>query len=233
MKWNGMSQFSLLIFLILCMSQAKADFQSVLDIKDQVHGFIAQQLYESDDSDSQIEVTELDERLKLQACDNPLALEVSHGTIHDARLIVTASCPTLSWQLRVPVEIKRYVYALVANSTIKRGEPISDAQVTPMRLEVGPLGRFFQTPDELQGYVAKTTIRQGKVLKPYMFKLPQIIKRGDIVTIQMQLPGLDIQTKGTAMQHGVKNQTIQVRNVNSDKLIEATVVGPNTVKVNL
>lgn len=234
MKFSGTGQALLILCFMLFVNQARADNQDLTGLTEQVHEYISESLMmATGDTQAEVVVTNLDARLQLKSCPQKPTLSLTHGKILDARLIVTAECPSAQWQLRIPVEIKRYAYALVAQDTIKRGEPIQNDHVTLMKINVSKLNRFYENSKELEGYVAKSTIRAGKVLKPYMFKLPKIVKRGSQVQIMMNMPGLQIQSSGIAMGHGVKNQTIQVKNLSSNKLIEATVVGPNSVRVEL
>jgi flagella basal body P-ring formation protein FlgA len=59
-----------------------------------------------------------------------------------------------------------------------------------------------------------------------------MVMRGQHVTIIAESGGLDLRVKGKALMDGRQGQTIQVKNLSSQKLIYAQVVGTGMVKVN-
>lgn len=231
---QSMWMHALAFILLSWMTQSKADVHNLNQLREDVHQYMTQAVEEmGTDSDVEISVGRLDSRLRLNACSAPVDIELSTGRLSDARVTVTAKCPTQPWQVRMPVAIKRFANTIVSQNIIKRGDIISLNDITMMRVDVSRLNRYFDEPKEVIGMQAKTTIRQGKLIKPNMVKQPQLVKRGERVKINMTTPGINIQTIGIAMNNGVKNQTITIKNLKSNRLIEATVTGPNTVSVNL
>ncbi len=232
--FNHLKHFGLGFILILCASHAKADIQDLNQIRDDVKSFVEDSLLDLDtEQDIEIHVGTLDSRLRLKACSTPLDFDLPLGLANRSRMTVTARCPALSWQVRIPVSVKRYAQVVFAATTIQRGELVAATDLTLARADISKLSKFYSDINALSGYAAKTTIRQGRMLNPNMVKLPKIIKRGELVRIQMNMPGLNIEASGIAMSDGVKNQTIQVKNSHSKKLIEATVIGQSLVKIHL
>jgi flagella basal body P-ring formation protein FlgA len=58
-----------------------------------------------------------------------------------------------------------------------------------------------------------------------------LIKRGDKVVISTKKSDFSIKMSGVAITDGTKNQLIKVKNQNSGRIINATVVEPGLVSV--
>ena len=55
---------------------------------------------------------------------------------------------------------------------------------------------------------------------------PTQITRGDPVRMQLQIGGLSVAGQGLALESGAAGDRIRVRNVSSQAVLEAEVVGP-------
>lgn len=69
----------------------------------------------------------------------------------------------------------------------------------------------------------------GKYMIKGKLQKPQLVDRGEPVTITYRQGVLLLTAKGKAMQSGAKGDIVRVTNVNSSKTIDATVIGSNQV----
>lgn len=61
--------------------------------------------------------------------------------------------------------------------------------------------------------------------------LPRFIKRGSLITMQIDTPYMSLSVQGKALQDGSKGDVVRVLNVQSNRIIEGTVSGPETVSI--
>ncbi|WP_336486622.1 flagellar basal body P-ring formation chaperone FlgA [Methylobacterium nigriterrae] len=116
--------------------------------------------------------------------------------------------------------------------TVSRGEPVTAADVT---LERRP--REGSPPDaqsgvaDVAGEVAQRTLSAGSVLRTGDTAPPELVNRGEAVTIVYETPGIALSIRGMANESGRLGATVNVINSASKKVLQATVVGPGRVSV--
>ncbi|WP_375456701.1 flagellar basal body P-ring formation chaperone FlgA [uncultured Methylobacterium sp.] len=121
--------------------------------------------------------------------------------------------------------------AVVAR-TINRGEPVTAADLA---IERRP--REAAPPDaqgsaaSLAGEVAQRTLSQGAILRTGDTAPPELVARGEAVTIVYESPGISLAMRGQASDAGRMGATVNVVNVASKKTLQAVVIGPGRVSV--
>ncbi len=85
--------------------------------------------------------------------------------------------------------------------------------------------------EDLIGMTPRRMTSPGKVLKAVDFESPQIITRGDVVTMTFSQGGMTLTASGKAMEHGAKGDVIRVVNNSSKKTIEGLVTGDKEVTI--
>ena len=88
------------------------------------------------------------------------------------------------------------------------------------------------TVEQAQGLSAKHALRAGQVIRQADVAKPELVGRGETVTIVFQVPGIMLTIIGKANEPGALGDVISVLNVQSKHTIQATVVGPGRVSVN-
>jgi flagella basal body P-ring formation protein FlgA len=88
------------------------------------------------------------------------------------------------------------------------------------------------TIEQAQGLSAKHALRAGQVIRQADVAKPELVGRGETVTIVFQVPGIMLTILGKANEPGALGDLISVLNVQSKHTVEATVVGPGRVSVN-
>ncbi|MBF0259444.1 MAG: flagellar basal body P-ring formation protein FlgA [Desulfamplus sp.] len=85
-----------------------------------------------------------------------------------------------------------------------------------------------------QDVIGKVLIRNAqsnKAITPNMIEDPALIHKGDTVKIVAARGNLSIITLGVVKSDGKLDDTVQVQNMTSGKIINAVVTGKNSVKV--
>ncbi|WP_331303104.1 flagellar basal body P-ring formation chaperone FlgA [Methylobacterium oryzae] len=129
----------------------------------------------------------------------------------------------------VVVEL-REVAVLARN--LNRGEPVKEGDVT---LERRP--REAVAPDAqgsttaILGEVAQNTLTAGTVLRVTDTAPPELVARGENVTIVYETPSISLSMRGLSNDSGRMGAVVNVVNVASKKILQATVIGPGRVSV--
>jgi len=182
-----------------------------------------------------VSVGQLDSRLRLAQCSEKLQAFAPPGRKRTGRTTVGVRCTdSKPWSLYVPVTVSIMGQTVVATRDLLRGELVTAADV---RLEQQDLTRlhsgYLSALDLAVGKRVKRTIRQGGIIKPTQIVAPTLIKKGAEVTITVNSNRIQVRTKGKALGSGGPGERIRVRNLSSNKVLEATVVSAGIVQVDL
>ena len=118
-----------------------------------------------------------------------------------------------------------------AVATLHKGETITEEMVTLERQRVDNLTKPFLAKEELVGMQVARTVNAGKPIEQEHIASPPVIKEGDLVSIYARKGALNLSTKGLAKTDGRLGETIQVKNIGSNKVIHCRVDGPGIVSV--
>jgi len=98
-----------------------------------------------------------------------------------------------------------------------------------------PAGRFssdyVDRLDDLIGMSPKRALGVGQPVRAGDLGKPEAITKNSLVTMIAEVPGLSITTSGRAVEGGGLGDVIQVMNLQSKKIIQATVTGSGQVRV--
>ncbi|MGF1455556.1 MAG: flagellar basal body P-ring formation chaperone FlgA [Alphaproteobacteria bacterium] len=83
-------------------------------------------------------------------------------------------------------------------------------------------------PTQVEGMALRRTVRAGTVLRATDLERPALIDRGDLVTLSVRRPGMELTATGRALKAGTLDEVIPVRNTNSMRIVDARVTGRGT-----
>ena len=120
---------------------------------------------------------------------------------------------------------------VVAARALRRGDTIDADMLRLDKQRIDRLnGPFFATAD-LLGKEVTRAVGAGQAIEQAHIGAPAVIHSGDLVRIYARKGALNISTQGQARTDGRLGETIQVKNITSNKLIHCRVDGPGTVSV--
>ena len=120
----------------------------------------------------------------------------------------------------------------IVNRTLNRGEPVSAADLTiERRPRDGTPPDALASGATLVGEVAQRTLSQGAILRTGDTAPPELVARGEAVTIVYESPGISLAMRGQATDAGRMGATVNVVNMASKKVLQAVVIGPGRVSV--
>ncbi len=213
---------------------AKAAPQSMLELRKLALNFIQQ--HYSPKSGVHIEFARWDSRIKLKHCDSKKISAFFPGKQQRlGNVSVGLRCSEKSkWTLYLRAFVTMKQDIVHARRFISRGTVISKNDLVIDNIEISNSNtKFFHKPHNIIGKVAKRNIAIGRKISATALKPAIIIKRGQEVNIIAQTGGILIRTKGKALSDGAKGQIVKVKNNRSKRELQATVIAPNTVKVNM
>ncbi len=122
--------------------------------------------------------------------------------------------------------------ALRVVNKVERGQPIGPADIELQEIELSNAPRTVLLKAESAiGMVATAPLTPGMLLTENLVDAPEVIKRGDMVSLVVETSTMRLEAKGIAQQDGKLNQTIKVLNVSSDKVVYGRVTRPEEVQV--
>ena len=167
-----------------------------------------------------------DEPIALKLLDVP-ATGVTPNFI--ARFEITAGTERVGpWQVVLQARLWREV--LVAKSTLKRGGPLSGAEVTAERRDVislrEPLEAVALSDPSLDLYEG---VPSGQTVLARHVRARAVVQRGQIVDAFMREGSMSISLKVEALGDGATGQTIRVRNPKTKREFYAKIQDEQTV----
>lgn len=143
-------------------------------------------------------------------------------------LMVAAGTPALASTTLSAHSIK----IPVLKEQLRRGQVVQAHHLALKEYDVRRLNQFVaRHPDEVIGMELKQNIRPGMLMFTSALRIPPLVSRNKLVNITVNSGALTLSTKGKALQDGVDGDLVQVMNTSSNKILYATVVGPNAVEV--
>jgi flagella basal body P-ring formation protein FlgA len=150
----------------------------------------------------------------------------------DASVDVPGSAATRKKAAR----ISGYLYESVEVPTLARaftrGELVRDGDIEMQRRPKAEL-----TPDTIRnaaavvGHAARRDLRAGLPLRISELMKPELVGRGDTVTLTFESPGVVLSVRARAVESGTEGDVIQVINPQSKRTVQATIDGPGHVIV--
>ncbi|MDH5300705.1 MAG: flagellar basal body P-ring formation chaperone FlgA [Gammaproteobacteria bacterium] len=225
--------FALLMPAIV-FSQEKHDPEA---IRQQVRDFTQQAAQSVSPSGTLIDlnVGKLSEFLNLQKCAETPELFVNNGNIGQRHVTIGVRCTTgNTWTVYLPVVIQRHAKVLVANRHLRRGQTLTTQDVREEILDLNSLSRGYLTDrNAIVGLVATHNLSNGLPLRSDTVYQGNTVSKGDKVTIAADLQGIAIKMAGEAMAKGMTGELIPVKNLSSNKIIEAEIVRPGVVQIRM
>ncbi|MDD2760940.1 MAG: flagellar basal body P-ring formation chaperone FlgA [Methylomonas sp.] len=205
--------------------------QSLQSMQDAALDFARSSL--ASDGQYQITSTPLDDRLQLPACDRNLEVFAQSGEIKPGRNTVGIRCTgTNGWTIYTGVIVKSFKEVLVLTKQLNRNDRIKAEYLTTEIRDIATLQHGYTiNPEDVINKQVTRILAAGTALNSNHYAEPTLVNRGDQVSIQSGKPGLLIATKGIAMSNGIKGQKISVKNIRSQRVIQATVVTSGVVTV--
>jgi len=124
------------------------------------------------------------------------------------------------------------VEAAVLSRAVARGDLVRQSDIVVQRR---PKAEFSAEPPaaaaEIVGLASRGNLRAGQVLRNTDLMKPEIVKKGEIVMLNYEVPGIVLTMRGQAVESGAQGDMVNVLNPNSKRTIQGIVTAPGRVSV--
>lgn len=147
-----------------------------------------------------------------------------------AEIIVTDTRPVV----RLPIAGRAFgvVQVPVLARRVVPGDVIGPADVDWQDVRADQTGSDTAATDaQLIGMTPKRGVSTNQPIRLRDLQSPRMVDKGALVTITLVTSTLSLTTQGKALQDGGRGDVIRVVNTQSNRIVEATVAGPNMVAV--
>ena len=234
----SLSTLTILCSVLTANAAISAEFETVESLRAAVKTYTdntyKQQFGEKKFSrDIRTKVSNLDPRLKLSKCESPLVFGMVKSAHQSRNITVKTSCENpRPWTIYVPVSLEIYADVVVATRSLARGTILETADLQYKRMNTSKLSHgHIKDISRIVGMELRRPAGPGEHLLLSSMREAKVIAKGDSVVLEARNSTISVATRGTALAAGEKGQQIKVRNNQSERVVDATVLGPGRVAV--
>ncbi len=227
-----------ILLLALLTTPAFADNGPVLQdletIRSAATQFLKAQPHDTGIS-TDIQAGNLDSRLRLPRCEQKLQAFQPAGARSVGNTTVGVRCTSgATWSIYVPMHVSASAAVMIVNRPIPRGAILHAADLRSERRDLAALSYgYVLHAKQADGQRVTRSLSEGTVLTPNVLAAPKWVKRGEHVTVLAKSSGMEIRMTGEALMDGTEGAVVRVRNINSARVIEGTVIAQGVIQVRL
>ena len=209
-----------------------ANIQPLHSIQAAAEKFVREQM-PADAKGIIVTATDLDSRLRLVQCAEPLRAAQVSGARLQARTSIGVSCRRgAEWTIYVPVDVESEIPVLVLRVPAARGARIAATDVATETRRVSGLAVGYVTETKaLERHTVARPLPAGSMLTTDMLIPDFIVRSGEQVTLMAAAGGIEVRATGRALADGRDGTRIRVQNLNSLKIVEGTVDSDRVIHV--
>ncbi|ODN42007.1 flagellar basal body P-ring formation chaperone FlgA [Piscirickettsia litoralis] len=221
-----------LLLIFSLNSHAQEDIQNYATLKKIAYHYLYGQV-RLHTKQFQIEINKPTSKVRLKACsaDQLAPFLPAHQKLLSTRS-VGIRCPEHDWVTYLPVKLTVYSQVIVAREQIPRNTLIRRDQLalkTILYRELRP--NYYQNFDYLIGRNTKYPIKSGSIISEYSLKKEYMVQRGERVQIRAKINNIRVTSLGVALQNALRGQQVEVKNIQSQKVIKGKATSKGVVDV--
>jgi flagella basal body P-ring formation protein FlgA len=164
----------------------------------------------------------------MTACPEPLAVSIGGVAPYEQAAV---RCAARGWVLYVSIMVAQREAVVVALRPVTAGAAIA---ADDLGLRDEPVADFagrqvFTDPALLVGSVAVLSLPTGSLVTAQAVQAPVVVQAGQIVTVQVESPGLSVSVQAIADETGRVGETILMTNTGSGRRFSALVTAQGPV----
>ena len=227
------SSLALALISASAFAQAPVQIQSLDAVRSAAQSYVKKQVPEREPGTVQVNVGNLDSRLRLAECAEPLKVALPTGATFRARMTVAVSCASpAAWTVYVPISIETQSSVLVLRHAVGRGARVTAQDVEVQSRVVAGAGDDYLTDiAELDGRTLKRPLGAGAALTAEVMAADSIVKRGQEVTLLAAAGGMEVRARGVAMNDAPVSGRIKAQNLSSGRIVEGVVETADVIRI--
>lgn len=209
----------------------ETSYQPVEEIHQLVYKHVKQKV-DQKIYDPVITLRKLSSNLQLPMCNSDLELVDNRLDSIAGRMTIRVICAQPKWQVFVPVTVDGKQPVVISSKGILKRAVIKSEDVKQILLPYKkiPAGSMINV-SKVIGMRAKKAIPPNQTIRVRDLQPPYWVFKNKQVNIITRIGGIEVKTKGTALQSGVVDEQVAVKNSSSKKTVKGIVIAPNTVLV--
>lgn len=149
------------------------------------------------------------------------------------RFYAAVTTPGRTEALKVSGRAQEVESIPVLKNRVAAGETITRSDVEWLQVPAGRYGGgYVDQISDLVGQSPRRALNAGAPVRAGDVGRPEAVAKNVLVTMVAQNPGITITTTGRALESGSIGDVVQVMNLQSKKIVQATIIGSNQVQVN-
>jgi|GEM_PF-2259268 len=201
-----------------------ANAQSTFNIIGSINAFLEENLQQFMRQNPEFSRYELfdNQALNYCFCEQPIKISLINPDLKTANLRLKVNCPN-NWQTVIKFRLNLYQQVLISKKHIKRGEilKIDDFRQIEKKYNAGNNQIITNIPAH---QVAAKNIAKDTILRASMLKEQTLIYRGNQVKVIIKNDDLYLTVLAIALNNGAAGESIKLRNLTSNKIINAKVI---------
>ncbi|MGH1486199.1 MAG: flagellar basal body P-ring formation chaperone FlgA [Cellvibrionaceae bacterium] len=198
--------------------------------------FLEEKLYDQlpteDHAGVKVRIRHINRNLNLAKCDKPLTLQLQGQSIQRNASVKVSCTSDRPWSLYVNGTIVVEKEVVTIRHGLPRHHVLEKDDLTFIKKDMYSLRGGYSTQTNLiVGQQLKRALRSGDVIYSYHLQAPDIIKKGDLVTMVAKRGSLAVMSSGIALSDASKGESLKVENRRSSRIVHTKVIGPATVEV--
>lgn len=181
----------------------------------------------------EVKVMPLDSRLGLKQCEEPVKiLEGRHQfALGKVNIGIRCDLPE-AWTIYLRATVTSSMSVPVLTSSMNRSDLIGKNDISYRIIDIASdLRGIVLDPRNIVGKEVTRDLHAGRPLRRSDLKSPQLIKRGQSVSITSSVAGLKVTMKGKALGNAAAGDRLWVENQSSQKRVEGVVTDTGEVLV--
>ena len=178
--------------------------------------------------------------LRLHVAGNDMAAISVEDAVYESRtkrftaIIVAPADDPSAKRIRVTGRLIKISEVPVLARRVLSGEIIGKDDIKWIKVRSARLQQdIILNAGDLIGKSPKRGLRGGNPVRTSEVQRPLLVAKRSLVTIVLQAPSMLLMSQGRALEHGSSGDTIRVTNTQSNKVIEAKIIGPGRVMVRI
>jgi flagella basal body P-ring formation protein FlgA len=133
-----------------------------------------------------------------------------------------------------PVRVTGRVFRMIDMPVLARpvapGDTIAASDIDTISVRGDRLVQnYIAAEADLVGKTPRRPIPPGALVRANDVQVPVVIRKGELVTVVLQTPGMRLTAQAKALADGTQGGALRVANTRSGRVLEATVAGPGIV----
>lgn len=222
----------LLTSLLTQTAKAQAAIEDIEQLRQKVAQFISGEYQQTKATKIDVLVGKHDSRLRLARCEHALVFNLQDTSGSGGNVNVQVNCTAGSrWTILVPAVATVFRPMAIAGRNLQKGDVVGRDDLNTEARDMSQYRQgFLLMADDIVGKEVRYPITKGDAIRTSALGPPLVIKRGDEVTIESAGGAIQVVTNGTALNDGRIGQQIRVKNNQSERIVNAKVIGSGKVQ---